>query len=395
MRPRTCGVATDLQGPPTAGDQSQSPGPTLSPMRVGSIARRARGSNDWRVERAAMSDAIRRKPDVALKIAHELDEDLERHGYDLAISALRHDAFELACQSPPRSSTRIAIHLGARPSTQHPNSPKPEYLRLRNAMQIAGTRPAADIMNVLESDQKLRREDPEFGLLLSHELVLRGTDPSASAAWYRTWARETNHPLAPLPFQLLDIEREIPTGLPQYPGALGASSWPTTTIIEPELVPLGEFLSGLGAGIPLDDRVAMAPFQDWLDLSNGRVQVAAYRPGDAFAADLPEPRVHEGIRATPIDPAQAVRSLFIAASGGGAYSPSPGGATARLRVWAGLGALVDLSAASPLEEIAQRAGDAQWLRLETSDWFDEVAWDVWIVLLGGQRVVTVAATDTD
>ena len=77
---------------------------------------------------------------------------------------------------------------------------------------------------VIDGDEQLQRDDPEFGLLLSHELVLRGSDPPVGAAWYGTWAQETNHPLAPLPFHLLDIEREMPTGLPHYPGTLGASS---------------------------------------------------------------------------------------------------------------------------------------------------------------------------
>jgi hypothetical protein len=371
--------------------------PTLSAMNVGSLVRRARGSNDWRIARERLAQAIRRKPSAALNLAKALDDDLSRHGYDIAISALRHDAFELACQSPGEEATPVAIQLGARPPMQHPNYPRPEYLRLRNAMQVAGTRPSREIKQALDRDENLRHEDPEFGLLLTHELVLRGAEPSPGAGWYSDWAARTNHPLARLPLQLLEIEREMPTGLPQYPGALGASSWPTTSEETPdEYLPLGELLRGIAPGVPLAVDEVLTPFQDWLDHSNGRVQVAGYRLSSSFAAGLPDPQIHAERPATLMPPSRALRSIFIAASGGGAYSPSPGGATARLQVWTSLTALMDVPAGTPIDQVAKAAGDARWIRLAPDDvWFDDVAWDVWMIVDDGHRVISVAATDTD
>ncbi len=370
--------------------------PTLGAMNVGSLVRRARGSKDWRTERARLTEAIRRTPGAALTIARAADDDLNRHGYDLAVSALRHDAFELACQSAAEKATSVAIQLGARPPMQHPNYPRPDYLRLRNALQIAGTRPSAEIKQILDDDESLRRRDPEFGLLLTHELVLRGAEPSPGAVWYSDWAAETDHHLARLPLKLLEIEREMPSGLPQYPGALGASSWPTTMETSDEYVPLGELLRGIGPEVPVHVDEVLTPFQDWLNHSNGRVHVAGYNPGESYSTGLPEPQIHAGRQAIRITAPAALRSLFIAGSGGGAYSPSPGGVMARHYVWTSLTALMDLPAGTPIDQVAKAAADACWIRLATDDdWFDDVAWDVWMIVDDGRRVISIAATDTD
>lgn len=333
---------------------------------------------------------------AALAIAEALDADLELHGYDMAVSALRHNAFELACTNPGILSTHIAIQLGARPPIQRPGHPKPEYSRMRNAMQIAGTRPADELVDALDDDEHLRRDDPEFGLLLSNELVLRTSGVVRAASWYRKWAERTSHPLAALPDVLLDIEREMPSGLPRYSGALGASSWPAPTIAQADAVPIHQALPGVGQAESLAQAAALSTFQDWLDDSNGRVEVAAYRRGSSFATFRTEPRIHPDTPSTLIESAHALRTLFIASVGGGAYSPSPGGAMARLRVWTALTALLDFPSGTPIKEVAEHANDARWLSLDATDpWFDGVAWDIWIVMDAGERVVTVAATDTD
>ena len=354
--------------------------------------RQARGSRDWRDAQQRMARAIRGTPTAALDIAQALDDDLYRHGFDIALDALRRDAFVLSCQDRGAEATRVAVELGARPPVQPTPSPRPDYVRLRNAREIVGRRPPEEVGDLLRADL-LRHDDPEFGLLLSHELVLRGSGAGPVASWYARWAESAAHPLAQLPLRLLDIEAGLGSCLPQY-GAGNGSSWTGLPDLPAGRGPLGDLIPGVGSPAPVLTDLVAAPFQDWLDYSNGSVQVARYILGDTFPADLPELRPDR--EAVLVPPARVVQSLFSAASNGGAYSPSPGGALARLRVWTSLRALLRLPADVPVDEVAQAAADATWIQLATDDdWFDDVAWDVWLVVTDGASVTTVAATDTD
>ncbi len=356
--------------------------------------RKARGSRDWRGAQQRMARAIRGTPTAALDIAQALDEDLARDGYDIAVDALRRHAFVLSCQVPGADATRVAVELGARPPLQPTPSPRPDYVRLRNAREIVGRRPPDEVRDVLRADL-LRHDDPEFGLLLGHELVLRGSSVGPVASWYAGWAERAAHPLAYLPLSLLDIEAGVSGCLPQY-GAGNGSSWTGLPDLPAGGGRLGDLIPGVGVPAPVPTDLVAAPFQDWLDHSNGSVQVARYVLGDTFPADLPDLDLRPDREAVLVPPTRVVQSLFSAASNGGAYSPSPGGALARLRVWTSLRALLGLPADLPVDEVAHAAAKATWIQLATNDdWFYDVAWDVWLVVTDGASVTTVAATDTD
>lgn len=356
--------------------------------------RQARGSRDWRDAQQHMARAIRGTPTAALDIARALDDDLDRHGFDIALDALRRDAFVLSCQAPGAESTRVAVELGARPPGQPTPSLRPDYVRPRNAQEIVGRRPPEEVSDLLHADL-LRHDDPEFGLLLGHELVLHGSGAGRVASWYAEWAERAGHPLSQLPLRLLDIEAGLGGCLPQY-GAGNGSSWTGLPDLPAVRGQLGDLIPGVGMPAPVLTDLVTAPFQDWLDHSNGSVQVARYVLGDNFPADLPEPRLRPDREAVLVPPTRVVQSLFSAASNGGAYSPSLGGALARLRVWTSLRALLGLPTDLPVDEVAQAAADATWIKLATDDeWFDDVAWDVWLVVTDGASVTTVAATDTD
>lgn len=355
--------------------------------------RNVRGSRDSRGAQQRMARAIHVRPTAALDIAQALSEDLDRDGYDIAVDALRRNAFVLTCQVPGADATRVAVELGARPRLQPTPSARPDYVRPRNAQEIVGRRPPDEVRDVLSADL-LRHDDPEFGLLLVHELVLRAGDVGPVASWYAGWAERAAHPLAPLPLSLLDVEAGLGACLPQY-GAGNRSSWTGLPDL-PARRRLGDLVPGVGVPAPVPTDLVAAPFQDWLDNSNGSVQVARYVLGDAFPADVPDLDLRPDREAARVPPARVVQSLFGAASNGGAYSPSPGGALARLRFWTSLRALLGLPADLPVDEVAHAAAKATWIQLATDDdWFYNVAWDVWLVVTDGASVTMVAATDTD
>jgi Family of unknown function (DUF6183) len=363
---------------------------------VEAFARGLRGSRNWQQERAQVAEAIAERPSRAIDLAAALDADLDAHGFDLAVHAIRGSLLDVVGGLVHHDATRVAVHLASNPGMPKPWAPDPGYRRSRGAMQIAGTRPPAEAWSVLADPSGLRRRDPEFAVLLLHELVVRGAQVPSAAGWIVDWARATAHPLSQLPAQLLAVENGLPGWLPRYGRSAGGLSWEVPNPTPEPPVALGQLLQGVGAVVPVDrDRIG-ATFRDWVDHSNGRVEIAGYAPGSGFPVDLPEPRLRADCRASAISPAAAIELLFSAAVGSGAYSHGPGGGFSRLRMWEAVSGIVDLAWPSDIHRLAEATETASWIMVEPDPaWFDEVAWDVWLIAEVAGRVVVAAATDTD
>jgi hypothetical protein len=161
-------------------------------------------------------------------------------------------------------------------------------------------------------------------------------------------------------------------------------------------VALGNLMHGLGEAKTADRERIGATFRDWTEHSNGRVEITGYAAGSAFPVEVPAPRLHRDRRASTVPPATGLELLFSAAAGSGAYSQGPGGGYARLRTWEAISGIVDVPWPTPVEELAREAENARWITVEPDDpWFDNVAWDTWIVIEAAGRFVALAATDTD
>jgi Family of unknown function (DUF6183) len=346
-----------------------------------------------------VAEAIAKRPSRAIDLAIDLAVALDAHGFDLALHAMRGSLLDVVGGLVHHDATRIAVHLASKPATPKPWARDPGYQRSRGAMQIAGTRPPAEVWSVLAAPGGLRQHDPEFAVLLLHELVVRGAQVPPAAGWIVDWARATAHPLSPLPATLLAVETGLPGWLPRYghtASGMTGMSWAVPHLSPERPVPLGQLLEGAGAVVPVDrDRIG-ATFRDWVDHSNGRVQIAGYAPGSGFPLDLPEPHLRADRRASAISPAAAIERLFSAAVGSGAYAHGPGGGYSRLRMWEAVSGIVDLPWPSDIHRLAEATETAGWIAVEPDPaWFHVVAWDVWLIAGVAGRVVVVAATDTD
>ena len=118
-----------------------------------------------------------------------LDRDLDLHGDDLAVSAVRQSLFSIVCRTRSSEATAIAYRLAAAARRPHPHHPQldPADARGRRAMELSATRPTPEVHALLDGAD-LFDTDPEFGLLLLHELVLRRKGLPRSAARYSDWA---------------------------------------------------------------------------------------------------------------------------------------------------------------------------------------------------------------
>jgi len=359
------------------------------------FARRLRGRDSWRREQEHVAKLVVERPQDTIAFAGVLDLELERRGYDLAVSAVRSSLLDLVCALVHDDATHLAVHLASQPGFPHPEAPGARDERSRGAMQVAGTRPASQIWQVLADTDGLRTRDPEFGLLLLHELVVRAEPVPSAARWFVEWSIETGHPLAQLPTKLLPIEAGLPAWLPHFGPAAGVRLLPFPDPPPAVPVTLGDVLNGLGPTLPVHrDRIG-APFRDWIEHSNGRVEIAAHAPGTTFPYGSP-PRLHRLLTVAKISPATAVDALFSNAKVGGAYASGPGGAHARLRTWEAIAGIVGHDGPLALAQLAVAADRTHWIRAEPDDpWFENVAWDLWLIGATSERIVVVAATDTD
>ncbi|NKZ00033.1 DUF6183 family protein [Nocardiopsis alborubida] len=246
---------------------------------------------------------------------------------------------------------------------------------------------------------------------LVHEMVLAGVAVGEVPAVAR-WARSPHwqyHPLRWLPLSLTDLERaalaeDLPGGgsrsvLRRHQGGV-----PTSSGTAPRVFPATETTAE--TAVPISAAVA-----NWAEESNGRVEARTYDLDAPLTADtlkdalmalgldcLKGPGTRARLSLSPFRPDLVWRLLFIAASTGGAYNTGEHGAYGRLAAWRSLAALSYADHDSMPAEVEQRASECFWYSFGGStDWFDQVMWDIGLVAVapGRRRLAVLAATDTD
>lgn len=365
-------------------------------MIFDAFVRRLRGSVAWRKEQEHVARLVVERPQDTIAFAGVLDLELERRGFDPAVHAVRSSLLDLVCGLVHDDATQLAVRLASRPAMTPPGTGGRQLHRARGAMQIAGTRPAPEIWELLGDRDGLRHSDPEFGLLLLHEVVVRGEPAPPPARWFVEWAAGTGHPLGQLPPALLPIEDGFPDRLPRYGRAVGAAPADPPAPAPAEPSPLGAIVPGVGQAVKVDTVRIGAPFRHWAHHATGRVQITAFAAaGSGFPPSLPPPRLAAEVRSSTIPAAAGVESLFAAAVARDASSLSPGGAEARRRTWEAVSGIVDRAWPAPLPAVAAAATAARWVEAEPDDpWFGAGAGHLWLLVEAADRLVVVAASET-
>lgn len=226
---------------------------------------------------------------------------------------------------------------------------------------------------------------------LSIELALRGRplrDPA----------------LAPLGVEgaLLPIERELHRCILHFGEAAGSLSAAGATVqaISPDWLlvadPLVVEAWSSDAELPHPSPFT-AVVDPWVERSNGRIEARIVRLDRAVGRHVPEDLLRAllplgpRVEASPIAPATALMHLFSAAHGG-AYGPSRSDAEARDLAWTNLRALVG---GETNEETAERAERCGFTHIADNGFFDNVFWDLGLAVVTDDRLIVIAATDTD
>jgi hypothetical protein len=362
------------------------------------FAKGLRGSKDWREDLKRLEEVIADEPRVALELSAALAGEFVERGPDLALESVWRSLLDITSGLPQEHATLVSVRLAARPPISRAAEPT-HHGRSRDAMQIVGTRPADGIRELLRSDRVLREEDPEFGLHLVHELVIRGEDVSSVAKHFIDWGLHIGHPLSSIPARLSSVELGLAAWLPRFRPHAWATPIPEPIRGSQDLVPVRTLVTGIGPLISRGGEGMYVPFTEWIDKSNGRVTVATFRLGESFPPSegiVDGPKLTGDLLGRSIEGAAACERLFSAAVGGGAYSHGPGGAYSRLWMWEGVAALLDHPWPSSVDMLDDAVRRARWVEIASSDeWFNNVAWDVWLLVEVGSRVVVLAATDTD
>ena len=241
----------------------------------------------------------------------------------------------------------------------------------------------------LESAGGLLSSDPEMGLLMLHEMVMRKQRLPANATEYVRWAHSIDHPLAVLPLQLLSIEDDVPARMPRYRSTGGSLPWPATP--DPtSMVPLPELLRSVGDAAPIDVELALTAVDDWMG-----AEVRRFARGELPVADADiEPPLSDDRPAAPIAASTAFATLLY--PWGGLDKETWGSGLARLRAWKSLAGIIGTGWPTSLTELDDRATGAEWIALSTErcDWFDQIV-DVWLIAVTDEHVTIIAASDSD
>ncbi len=358
------------------------------------LATSLRGSTDWRPERTLIQGSVSTRPADALALAYALDAEMLSNGFDLAIYSVRQGLFDQVVGLDSEDATDIAIDLVLTPGPSRPGAPATWSWLARQAFRLAAARPADELLASIGPDSSVRLHRPELGLLIFHELVLRG-GVLADDNWYCDWARRSSHPLATLPTSLLDLEGGFGFWLPTYASGVTGAPLASLRSIEGELSTVGELIPGLGTPVEVDRERIAASFREWREGSNGEVEIAAFTKGDAFGVTV-GPALDATVRGAEVAVAEGLGLFFSWTVASGAYSHGPGGAFARLRTWEAVAGLLGRTWPMDIHPLADEIRDSKWIRLETDDpWFYQVAWDVFLAVDLASRIVTIAVTDTD
>lgn len=263
-----------------------------------------------------------------------------------------------------------------------------------------------------------RIEHQELFACWLQEVVLRGhgealaNDPRAQR--FQATLAKSGHPLASMPLELLQTEREAPSYMPLYGDkglgraidTLASGTMSIRTIPPP----------ADGAAVRttrIDDTATtdrmQAAVRPWADGKSGKVEAKLFSlapalQGGALGSWL--------LRALPLDSTNGVARLdcsrtgvegvfgplFSAASNGGAYSSGLGGAYGRLATWTSLGALIGAPADASIADINALTAKSTFLTYRApGPWFHDVAWDFGVIVLrpDGTTVAVLAATDNE
>lgn len=360
-----------------------------TPLEPAPFAASLLGVRDWSRQRDALVAYITADVRRALPLATALDDVLLDAPRDPALQSLRQHVFAVVASMPVEEATAVAIVLAGGPTAR---AMAPVVV----ASHLASTRPADELR--LHVDHRPPDEpDVELDLLLAHELVVRGEVPPRALAGLAAAASGEMRELAVLPVTLLASESGLRRWLRHYSPGGSSQALAALEIESADAVGLDSVLLDLGPVASVDVELVTAPFRAWLEDSNGRVSTQRFLRRSAGERSVPEPRPPGSTRARRVTVGEVVGLLFSAACSGGAYTGGEGAAWARLRAWQGIAGMVDRSWPSALTDLDAVAHRVDWWVLDPTDcaWFDQVAWDMWIVAASAEHITFVAATATD
>jgi hypothetical protein len=237
-----------------------------------------------------------------------------------------------------------------------------------------------------------------------HEKVIRGAPVSEHSSLRDLAAALSGagHELGDLPVHRLPLEERAGLMFPEYHAR--GQSWP---VPDSRGTPLPEGLAGTTLAVAIAEprfhEEASAPFTDWIEHSNGRVETKLLDgpqqpvPSLALLRTMGLDATAAGAKLSGVetDAAGAYRELFGAASAGGAYSWGLYGAGGRLAAWRSLAALAGVSS-EDIGAAAVAAEACRWLSFNTDKFFAHVAWDVGLAALRPNGLIAaLTATDTD
>jgi hypothetical protein len=250
----------------------------------------------------------------------------------------------------------------------------------------------------------------ELAAMLLQELVIRQkVGPCASeAAQLQAHLEHVRHPLASLPHELLLIETGIDLPFYSHSGSSWERASPGEAIIDaPPIERSADAVPFTESAAPLE---VFSAVENWRQASNGSLQATQLRfaravnAGEACrAVEASSMAAAKGVsaeamvrRVTVAD--FAYRTLFSAASCGGAYNCGLFGAYGRLATWRTLAALLGFGNNFDHREVEQAAERGIWFDFGCmTAWFCDVAWDIGLAVLRADRqsMALLAATDTD
>jgi hypothetical protein len=254
----------------------------------------------------------------------------------------------------------------------------------------------------------LEGSERELAACWVQEALVRGFPAVDVEGARQLWdqLRRENHPLAWLPLHLTNAESSIGGVLPDVSTSGSAYSPPDQPRARRELLPPTAFKVA-EVVIPAA-RVAevSAAVEGWGSASNGCFEVREFEVAPQVseldvsvvaALDLESLRGKAEVAFESIDVASAFRVLFCAAANGGAYGGALWGAYGRLAAWRSLAGLAGVTPSTPVEAVLQTATRCAWASFFAPGWFQDVAWDLGLVVLRSDRlsICVLAATDTD
>lgn len=280
------------------------------------------------------------------------------------------------------------------------------------ASLLASGQDPSHLLTVFAGGSARESKAEELRACLLQELVLRGVQVNTLPDIAR-WADSSHwnhHPLRWLPSSLSEVESRPP--LPSYTLGGGSYDLPYSETNSPIS------LSHRDGSIPAVVETTAEPqvsaltsaVANWAAESNGRIEARTFDiAGDLDAAAVTSllrkldleclrgvgARKHCTVSA--LGPERAWRTLFAAASTGGAYNHGEYGAYGRLAAWRSLGAASGSAEGASFDMVENDVENADWYGFSAdSPWFEQVAWDIGLLAVSSRRRLAVlAATDTD